>query len=271
MSRIDFMKALEALLQDISAEERKEAMQYYNDYFDDAGVENEPHIMSELGSPEKVAATIKAGLKGAAETSSQYGETGYTDTRFEEKEAPAVRNRQKRDGQKNSGQNHAKQADNQQEYGQQAKNQEDRDQREQNSGYSYSRNNSQSLWSDGPLKILLIIAIAIFGIPVFGIAISLAAAAAALAFAFLAVMVSLVIASLAIAISGIVVFFTGCVQLFIAVPVGLALIGVGLVLFVIGVIASVFSSKLCVVVIPAVFRAIVDLCRRPFRRRAVSA
>jgi len=268
MSRIDFMKRLEALLQGISVEERKEAMQYYNDYFDDAGVENESHIMSELGSPEKVAATIKAGLKGAAETSSQYSETGYTDTRFEEKEAPAIRNRQKQNGQKGSGQNHAKQADNQQEYGQQAKSQGER---EQNGRYSHSKNNGQSLWSDGPLKILLIIAIAIFGIPLFGIAISLAAVTAALAFAFLAVMFSLVIASLAIAVSGIAVFFTGCVQLFIAAPVGLALIGVGLVLFVIGVIASVFSSKLCVVVIPAVFRAIVDLCRRPFRRRAVSA
>ena len=37
MNRIEFMTELAALLQDISAEERIEAMQYYNDYFDDAG------------------------------------------------------------------------------------------------------------------------------------------------------------------------------------------------------------------------------------------
>ena len=41
MSRIEFMNELRALLLELSAEEREEAMQYYNDYFDDAGIENE--------------------------------------------------------------------------------------------------------------------------------------------------------------------------------------------------------------------------------------
>ena len=39
MNRDRFMKELEMLLSDISAEERAEALQYYNDYFDDAGAE----------------------------------------------------------------------------------------------------------------------------------------------------------------------------------------------------------------------------------------
>ena len=34
MNRIQFMTELAALLQDISVEERVEAMKYYNDYFD---------------------------------------------------------------------------------------------------------------------------------------------------------------------------------------------------------------------------------------------
>lgn len=63
MNRIEFLAELEKLLQDISAEERKEAVQYYKDYFEDAGLENEQHIIEELGSPKKVAETIKAGLK----------------------------------------------------------------------------------------------------------------------------------------------------------------------------------------------------------------
>ena len=41
MNRTDFMNQLESLLQSISSTEREEAMQYYNDYFDDAGAENE--------------------------------------------------------------------------------------------------------------------------------------------------------------------------------------------------------------------------------------
>jgi uncharacterized membrane protein len=56
------MERLERLLQDISQRERVEALAYYNDYFDDAGEENEQEVISSLGSPEKVAATIKEGL-----------------------------------------------------------------------------------------------------------------------------------------------------------------------------------------------------------------
>ena len=62
MNRREFMDRLEELLQDISQRERVEALAYYNDYFDDAGEENEQQVISSLGSPEKVAATIKEGL-----------------------------------------------------------------------------------------------------------------------------------------------------------------------------------------------------------------
>ena len=71
MNRIEFMTELAALLQDISAEERVEAMQYYNDYFDDAGKENEGKIIEELESPAKVAAEVKAGLKMQDEETSE--------------------------------------------------------------------------------------------------------------------------------------------------------------------------------------------------------
>ena len=48
MSRTEYMRELDALLQGISKEEREEAMQYYNDYFDDAGSENEEKVIEEL-------------------------------------------------------------------------------------------------------------------------------------------------------------------------------------------------------------------------------
>ena len=41
MNRADFMKQLESLLTGIAPTEREEAIQYYSDYFDDAGAENE--------------------------------------------------------------------------------------------------------------------------------------------------------------------------------------------------------------------------------------
>ena len=36
MTRTEFMKQLQDLLSDISKNEREDALQYYNDYFDDA-------------------------------------------------------------------------------------------------------------------------------------------------------------------------------------------------------------------------------------------
>lgn len=77
MNRVEFMTELESLLQDISLEERIEALQYYNDYFNDAGVEMEETIIEELGSPAKVAAEVKEGLKINGEDTTGYQKTGY--------------------------------------------------------------------------------------------------------------------------------------------------------------------------------------------------
>lgn len=64
MDRLEFMRQLECLLQDISPTEREEAIQYYNDYFDDAGAENERDVIEALGNPARVAENIKRGLAG---------------------------------------------------------------------------------------------------------------------------------------------------------------------------------------------------------------
>ena len=68
MNREQFIAQLARLLQDLPSAERQEAIRYYQEYFDDAGEENEDAVIQELGSPGKVAASIKANL--------QYG--GYT-------------------------------------------------------------------------------------------------------------------------------------------------------------------------------------------------
>lgn len=62
MNRADFMNQLESLLQSITATEREAAIQYYNDYFDDAGSENEQAVIEALGNPARVAENIKRDL-----------------------------------------------------------------------------------------------------------------------------------------------------------------------------------------------------------------
>ncbi len=65
MNRVDFMNQLERLLQSIAPGERDEALQYYNDYFDDAGKENEQEVIEALGNPARVAENIKRDLLGS--------------------------------------------------------------------------------------------------------------------------------------------------------------------------------------------------------------
>ena len=86
MDRAQFMRELENLLADIPETEKREALEFYDNYFDDAGSENEVSVLRELGSPEKVAAIIKADLKGSAEQYEygEYTEHGYEDPRTKE-------------------------------------------------------------------------------------------------------------------------------------------------------------------------------------------
>ncbi len=81
MSRAEFMQRLESLLGDIPENDRLDAIAYYNDYFDEAGPENEQQVLKELGSPERVAQIIKADLNTAGNEQAEYTETGYTDGR----------------------------------------------------------------------------------------------------------------------------------------------------------------------------------------------
>lgn len=62
MNRADFMNQLESLLQGVASSEREEAIQYYNDYFDDAGAENEQAVIEALGNPARVAENIRRDL-----------------------------------------------------------------------------------------------------------------------------------------------------------------------------------------------------------------
>ena len=89
MDRARFMQELEKLLADISETERQDALDFYNSYFDDAGAENEASVLRELGSPEKVAAIIKADLKENENNHyGEYTEYGYSDERFDYREMP---------------------------------------------------------------------------------------------------------------------------------------------------------------------------------------
>lgn len=71
MNRQEFLSRLEILLRGLPEEEKKEALEYYTNYFEDAGEGQEEQVIRELESPEKVAANIREGIgyeAGAGQT-----------------------------------------------------------------------------------------------------------------------------------------------------------------------------------------------------------
>ncbi|MEG2059627.1 MAG: DUF1700 domain-containing protein [Lachnospiraceae bacterium] len=67
MKREDFMKQLEKLLTGMAEDEKRDALAFYENYFEDAGMENEEKVIEELESPEKLAASIKKDCLGEQE------------------------------------------------------------------------------------------------------------------------------------------------------------------------------------------------------------
>lgn len=64
MTREEFLSKLEQALAALPYAERRDALNYYEEYFDSAGPENEAQTIADLGSPEEVARSI---LESSAE------------------------------------------------------------------------------------------------------------------------------------------------------------------------------------------------------------
>ena len=89
MNRAEFMERLQELLEDIPQAEREDALQYYNDYLDDAGTENENAALAALGSPERIADSIRVGLQDG-EDFGEFTEEGFRMDEGEKREPVPV-------------------------------------------------------------------------------------------------------------------------------------------------------------------------------------
>ena len=62
MTKYIFLQRLEQLLADLPEEERREALEYYQDYLDDAGITDDEDVTAKIGTPQQAAENIRAGL-----------------------------------------------------------------------------------------------------------------------------------------------------------------------------------------------------------------
>ena len=89
MNREEFLRRLEELLQDISEEEKRDALDYYRSYLEEAGPQREAEVLAGFGSPEQVAASIRASLGGGA-AQGEFTDCGYREEEAEPFKRPAV-------------------------------------------------------------------------------------------------------------------------------------------------------------------------------------
>jgi len=335
MNRYDFMRQLEILLSDITPSERQEALQFYNDYFDDAGAENEQDVIKALGSPAKVAASIKADLTGNA-AAGEFTETGYKDFYSRNQEIMKYdQPDQKTRNQENQGGNSTGQSDsynnpysnsgagknpysnsgagknpysnnpygsnpygnnpyssnragNAQNSNGQNSNNQSRNGTAQGGTYQGNNNNNTSYNNNGYNNtneyagtyrkkgmsggtLALVIVLCIIGIPIL---IPIGVGLLGLAIAIVAVIASLFLAvaatAFALIIVGVVFFVVGISKLFISPFGGLYLAGGGLACIGMGILFAMLTIWLCVVVVPAVIKAIIALCSKLFSGRRAS-
>lgn len=290
MSYEQFMRELEGLLAGVPAEEKEEALQYYSDYFADAGKENEAQVISELGSPRKVAELIKAGLKSGGMEDGEFTEYGYTDERFVKKDGLMRREpkKEKKSQNRYSYQEQGKrsyaggsygdtsQGSSSYSYGSGSQVYEDGS-RAYHNGSVYGSGNQGNTsyrqkrgpWTNRGLKILLIVLIILFAVPVaFPVVIAAAAVIFGILVAAVSIFFALVIGAAAVALAGAVILCAGLSKLAVLPSVALLTAGIGLLVFVIGLVAAVAAIRLCMLIYPALFRFLVGICRKPFQRKA---
>ena len=259
MNRAEFMSRLASLLQDVPLAEREEALQYYNDYFDDAGEDNEESTIASLGSPEELAKSIKAGLADGG-NAGEFTESGFYS--YEQKSKNQVMSTEQMQG-ANQGGSQNRQGD---PYGPQG-----------NAGgndYGTQPNpgsqKPQEAMSGGKLALIILLAVLLSPVwigvlgGIFGGFVGLLGGAIGIFVAFLVVGVVLTVVGAAL-------FVIGIAAIFGAPLGGLCLMGGGLIMVALGLVFVWLTVIIVGMAIPALVRGIVSLCNRIFHRGGAQA
>ena len=250
MNRNEFMKQLEALLQNISQAEREEALQYYNDYFDDAGPENEQSVIEALGNPARVAENIKRDLYANG-----YATNGYDDySQSVSRDKAVIPYGQKGEESPNNGaacettEPAVAQAQIQQ----------------SNSG---NKKTGKKMSTE---MIILIIILVLFASPILlsvgaGIvtaAVGILTGLLGLIIGWFGVIFGFGVAAVALFIVFVILAAVGTMVLFTEPLVGVALIGGGLVCGGIGILFMMLTVAMAGIVTPAICKGIIDLFQK---------
>lgn len=240
MTKYDFLGDLNRLLQSLPEEERRSAMQYYEDYFADAGEKNEQNVIEELGTPENVAASIMGETEG--------GMPGKNEV-----VNPASM-------QESSG-------------GQQGAERWHGDTRSSTGQGAASSRRTISQWisdtwenlKDNPPLLVLVCIAAVVGIPVvFSVVAAVFSTIFGILMAIFGVILGFWIGGGVTAVVGVVLVVSGIVRLITAPAMGVLMMGGGLICFAVGAALFMAATYLATRTVPFLFREINGFCQKQF-------
>lgn len=250
MNKREFMDRLSKLLTDVSLDERIEALQYYEDYFADAGEENEATIITELISPESLAKTIKEELAGndtASAAGGEYTEQGFRNQQYKHMAYPEIKTESTEEN--NYEQWH------------------DANPNRQNSSYSEKRDKKRMTGT----QITFLVIACVFASPIiiglvsgiFGIVIGVLATVFSIWLGF-------GIAGVVCMIAGVIACIIGIINLAVLPAAGIMAIGAGVFVFGLGLLFMALSS-LCMKGVKVVCKGSLNLVKSLLNRRRVFA
>lgn len=294
MNRAEFMSRLTALLQDVPPAEREEAITYYNEYFDDAGVGNETGVIASLGSPEELARSIKAGLSDGG-NGGEFTESGFHGYEQRVKNQIMSTDQQQGDAQADGTGNAygAQTGGAGSAYGAQAGGAGGAYGRQTNAGNAYGGYGQQTAGAGNayggygqqtagqgrPQKkpmtggqIALIILLAVLLSPVWiGVLGGLFGGGMGILAGLLGVFVAFLVVGVVLTVVGIALVVAGFVAMIGAPLGGLCLVGGGLIMVAVGLVFVWLMVLVVGKAIPWLFRGCVNLCRKLFHRGGAQA
>ncbi|SHO44968.1 DUF1700 domain-containing protein [Anaerocolumna xylanovorans] len=246
MTRTEFMQELKRLLSDIPEEEKREAIEFYDNYFEEAGKDEEENVIKELGSPAEIAESIKKSLEYGSKDTGYFAEDGYHEGYKEKANLPSFERRFT----------------------------EDRN-RENSSNETFRENRfpkEEKKQKKGPANILLVIILVLFALPVgLPIVITLVSLLAAAVVTVAAIWIAFVAVSVSLLIVGVVIAIVGVLNLSVTPAVGLSLAGGGLIVLGVGILFTIATVWIAGKALPAVIGWVKQIFGRIFRRRRAYA
>lgn len=271
MNKETYMAQLKRLLGSIPEAEREEALQYYEDYFEDAGAENEEEVISQLGTPEKLAENIIRDVSGNG-YDGLYDESvrkkpvnsvvKYGETFPNEENTAGQRMESGSQGQTTGGMNMSQTA------GMAAgamgagmyNNMQAQSTTGYNGGQGYSNGQGQqeaAKSSSGAKTAILILTSPIWA--------TLLLAGCIILFAFLiawfAILIAIGAVTVALFITAISLIFSGAMAMAVSGPIGLAVVGCGCIIIGLALLFLMLLVALAGIVTPAIFRGLGSLFR----------